>query len=222
MSKLQTEAITIINERLMECSNGNDSMTQREELIIEGLLKAFSNQKSVLKVKRTAEAKKFPLIKISKDGDVGYDLHSVLPYHEKWECDEARAKYLENVREEDHADVEREIFRQRFIINPHDKITVPTGIFIECPPTHWAAIEARSGTSADRILVPKGIIDEGYRGELFAVLVNIGDQERIIKHGERYVQLIMHKRVSESIDIEEVDELSDSERGTTGFNSTGR
>ena len=145
----------------------------------------------ILKVKRTDDAKRFPLIKIAKAGDVGFDLPACTP-------------------------------NNPIVIEPHCRGVIPTGIFLEIPSGYWASIEARSSTSKSMLIVPKGVIDEGYRGELFAVLLNVGDKPVTIEDGDRYVQLILHERVAKDFDIEEVNELSPSERGDSGFGSTGR
>ena len=144
-----------------------------------------------LKVKRTEAARRFPLMKTAKYGDVGYDLPACLP-------------------------------DGSIIIEPHSRGVVPTGIHLEIPEGYWASIEARSSTSKHMLIVPKGVIDEGYRGELFAVLINVGDKPVTINDGDRYVQLILHERLSDKFIIEEVDELTPSERGESGFGSTGR
>lgn len=108
------------------------------------------------------------------------------------------------------------------IINPGERYLIPTGIKIEVPEGYWASIEARSSTSKQSLIVPKGVIDEGYRGELFAQILNVGNNSVEIRHGDRLIQLILHKRIIKDFEIEEVDELSPSERGETGFGSTGR
>lgn len=144
-----------------------------------------------LKVKRTEEAKRFPLMKIAKRGDVGFDLPACLP-------------------------------NEPIIIQPQTRGVIPTGLFIEIPDGYWASIEARSSTSKSMLICPKGIIDEGYRGELFAVLINVGTEPVTINDGDRYVQLILHERMSKEFLIQEVDELTPSERGDSGFGSTGR
>lgn len=107
-------------------------------------------------------------------------------------------------------------------IEPQTRGVIPTGIYLEIPEGYWASIEARSSTSKSLLIVPKGVIDEGYRGELFAVIINVGNKPVIINDGDRYVQLIMHERIIKDIIIEECDELSPSERGCSGFGSTGR
>ena len=145
----------------------------------------------ILKIKRTEAAKRFPLMKVAKAGDVGYDLPACLP-------------------------------DGPIIIKPQSRGVIPTGIHLEIPEGYWASIEARSSTSKSMLICPKGVIDEGYRGEMFAVLINVGNEPVTINDGDRYVQLIMHERIAKDIEIEEVDELTPSERGDSGFGSTGR
>lgn len=144
-----------------------------------------------LKIKRSEDAKRFPLLKVAKEGDVGFDLPACLP-------------------------------GSSILIQPHSRGVIPTGIYLEIPEGYWASIEARSSTSKSMLICPKGVIDEGYRGELFAVLLNVGDHPVVINDGDRYVQLILHERIVKDFDIEEVDELTPSERGASGFGSTGR
>lgn len=145
-----------------------------------------------LKVKRNELAKEFELMHIAKAGDVGLDIPVVL---------------------EDKGSI---------TINPGERHLVPTGIKIEIPYGYWASIEARSSTSKKSLIVPKGVIDEGYRGELFAQIINVGKNPVHINHGDRLIQLIMHERVIKDFDVIEVDELSESERGETGFGSSGQ
>lgn len=145
----------------------------------------------ILKVKRTEHAKRFPLMKIAKAGDVGFDLPACLP-------------------------------NGSIVIAPQTRGVIPTGIHLEIPEGYWASIEARSSTSKSMLICPKGVIDEGYRGEMFAVLINVGNEPVTINDGDRYVQLILHERIVKDFNIEEVDELTESERGASGFGSTGR
>jgi len=108
------------------------------------------------------------------------------------------------------------------VLYPGCRYLIPTGIKLEIPKGYWASIEARSSTSKQSLIVPKGIIDEGYRGELFAQVINVGLKEVYINNGDRLIQLVLHKRYSSEFTIEEVDELSQSQRGESGFGSTGK
>lgn len=145
-----------------------------------------------LKVKRGELAKEFPLLHIAKAGDVGLDIPVALGHGKS------------------------------VTINPGERRLMPTDIKIEIPEGYWASIEARSSTSKRSLIVPKGVIDEGYRGELFAQIINVGKEPVTIEHGDRLIQLIMHERIIKDFDVIEVDELSESERGETGFGSSGQ
>lgn len=145
-----------------------------------------------LKVKRGELAKEFELLHIAKAGDVGLDIPVAF------------------------AD------KEPIVINPGERHLVPTDIRIEIPYTHWASIEARSSTSKKSLIVPKGVIDPGYRGELFAQIINVGNNPVTINHGDRLIQLILHERHIKEFEIIEVDELSESERGESGFGSSGQ
>lgn len=177
---------------------------------------------ATLKIKRTDEAKEFPLMHASKPGDVGLDIPACLPLDDTMpaQCIEfQRDRYKKDeITEQDFID----FIHKPLIIYPGCRGVIPTGISLEIPYGYWASIEPRSSTSKYMIEVPKGIIDEGYRGELFAVLINVGNEPVTIHHGERWVQLILHERVLKNISIQEVDELAPSQRGDSGFGSTGR
>lgn len=174
-----------------------------------------------LKVKRGELSKEFPLLKIAKEGDVGLDIAVALPYKDGYE--KILESYLANTNEEDiDQSYINYIKHGNIIINPGERHLVPTDIRIEIPEGYWASIEARSSTSKRSLIVPKGVIDEGYRGELFAQIINVGKEAVAINHGDRLIQLIMHERVIKDFDVVEVDELSQSERGESGFGSSGQ
>jgi dUTP pyrophosphatase len=182
--------------------------------------------KPVLKIMRTEEAKQFPLLHIAKEGDVGMDIPACLPIKENPGLLLSTYMQRTDISEEDFKNLSQyeldKITHGYIAIYPGERATIPTGIHLEIPKGYWASIEARSSTSKLMLEVPKGVIDEGYRGELFGVLLNVGKEIVHIYHGDRYIQLIMHEKIIDQMDIEEVDELSESERGSSGFGSTGR
>lgn len=180
------------------------------------------DERLTLKVKRDPVAKEFPMLHTEKDGDVGLDVAVALPYKDEWE--ENLAGYrkeceINNIEVSEQA--EKEIKHGHIQIDPNCRQLIPTGIHVECPEGYWIAVEARSSTSKKLAIVPKGVIDEGYRGEIFAQIINVGKEPIIINHGDRLVQLIIRKNYTRNTDIVEVDELSESERGDSGFGSTG-
>ncbi len=107
-------------------------------------------------------------------------------------------------------------------IPPGGRSSVPTGIAIELPPGHEGQVRPRSGLArrhAVTVLNAPGTIDEDYRGEVQVLLVNLGDEEVVIRPGDRIAQLVVApvRRVA----VEVVANLSDTVRGDGGFGSTG-
>lgn len=99
---------------------------------------------------------------------------------------------------------------------------VPHGICMEMPPGMWALITGRSSTIRKRgILVVNGIIDNGYRGPLFAAAQNLGEKPVEVKRGERIAQVIPFPLTSQGIQLTRVAELSGHVRGQSAFGSTG-
>ncbi|MGB1121029.1 MAG: dUTP diphosphatase [Saprospiraceae bacterium] len=99
---------------------------------------------------------------------------------------------------------------------------IPTGLFIELPMGYEAQIRPRSGLSYKKGLsLPNtpGTIDSDYRGELKVIMINLSPEPQTIKHGERIAQMVIAKY--EQVTLEEVENLSDTKRGTGGFGSTG-
>lgn len=107
------------------------------------------------------------------------------------------------------------------VINPGDRTLLRTGISIELPQGYGAFVMGRSGNTIKRgLLVALGLIDSDYRGEIGVMAFNTTDKKMIIQQGDRIAQLVIMP--TPQIDLEEVDELSDTQRGNDGFGSTGR
>lgn len=112
---------------------------------------------------------------------------------------------------------------QEMVIKPGERVRIPTGIAIELPdPDMVALIFARSGMAIKNGLALSngvGVVDADYRGEIMVLMTNFGQEEVIIKHGERIAQMLFIE-VSQVCFIA-VTELNQTERGTGGFGSTG-
>lgn len=114
-------------------------------------------------------------------------------------------------------------------IYSHKTVLIPTGVAIEIPDDFAAYILARSGLALKKDLAPAnklGLIDPDYRGELMVALHNHGEYDQEIQPGDRIAQLVFLPRCmiipDEDGNIwQVVDELSDTERGSGGFGSTG-
>ncbi len=109
------------------------------------------------------------------------------------------------------------------IIEPGESAWIPTGLALEVPKGCAGLIYARSSLGAKRGLAPAnkvGVIDSDYRGEIRVVLLNHGKQPQTIAHGERIAQFLITPVLTPQ--YVQVDTLSDTDRGTGGFGSTGK
>lgn len=108
-------------------------------------------------------------------------------------------------------------------IPPRGFADIPTGVRIELPDRHWALLTGRSGSIRNRgILVVNGIIDNGYRGPLYAACQNMTEEVVCVRLGERIAQLIPMVLPHDEWVVEEVDDLSVTQRGSNGFGSSGQ
>jgi dUTP pyrophosphatase len=100
---------------------------------------------------------------------------------------------------------------------------VPTGLSIALPRGYEAQVRPRSGLAAKHgvtVLNSPGTIDADYRGEISVILINHGEAAFAIKRGERIAQLVIAPVVQAQLVA--VTTLSDTDRGSGGFGSTGR
>jgi len=107
-------------------------------------------------------------------------------------------------------------------LKPMQRAIIPSGVSIELPAGYESRIHSRSGlTYRDGICMANGtgIIDGDYRGEYGILLHNISDKDFVIENGMRIAQLVVSKY--EHVIWQEVEELSETERGVGGFGSTG-
>jgi len=112
--------------------------------------------------------------------------------------------------------------RTHLEIPPHKSALVPTGLFLELPEGFEAQIRPRSGLALKHgitVLNTPGTIDAGYRGEVGVILINHGDTTFTIERGDRIAQMVIQELPQ--VRLVAVNALSDSERGTGGFGSTG-
>ena len=115
------------------------------------------------------------------------------------------------------ADIESSI-----TLKPLERAIVPTGLFMELPVGYEAQVRPRSGLAAKKgvtVLNAPGTIDADYRGNVGVILVNLSNEDFTIESGERIAQMVIAKH--ERAEWEEVETLSDTDRGEGGFGSTG-
>ncbi|WP_435414092.1 dUTP diphosphatase [Polaribacter aestuariivivens] len=107
-------------------------------------------------------------------------------------------------------------------LKPLERAIVKTGLFIALPVGFEAQVRPRSGLAAKKgitVLNSPGTVDADYRGEIGVILVNLSNEDFVINDGERIAQLIIAKH--ERVNWQEVSVLSETERGSGGFGSTG-
>jgi dUTP diphosphatase len=111
---------------------------------------------------------------------------------------------------------------ESIVLKPLERTLVKTGLFMAIPAGFEAQVRPRSGLAFKKgitVLNSPGTIDADYRGEVGVILVNLSNDDFVIEDGERIAQLVVAK--CEQADFVETNELSETERGTGGFGSTG-
>jgi len=108
------------------------------------------------------------------------------------------------------------------VIEPSTFVDVPLGVAIKVPEGTWGLLTARSSTLRKHgLMVAQGVIDCGYTGPLFAGVWNMTNEPVKIEHGMRLVQYILMTNASLDVEAQQVDELPKTERGASGFGSSG-
>ncbi len=109
------------------------------------------------------------------------------------------------------------------VIRPYERKLVPTGIKVEIPLGYAGFVQPRSGLAIKHgiaLVNSPGLIDSGYRGEICVIMINLDkDNEFNINKGDKICQLVIQK-VDEAEFIE-VNDIEESDRGESGFGSTG-
>lgn len=128
-----------------------------------------------------------------KRGDSGLDLHACLPDGPVWLVSGA-------------------------------SLLIPTGIAIELPENaetygYEAQVRGRSGFARKGIVAAFGTIGNGYRGDIGVILTNLSNNQHKVSHGDRIAQLVVAPVMYP--ELVEIDELEETERGASGFGSTG-
>ena len=109
------------------------------------------------------------------------------------------------------------------MLEPLERILVPTGLFIALPAGFEAQVRPRSGLAAKygvTVLNTPGTIDADYRGEIKVILVNLSHTPFRIVPGERIAQMVIARH--ERVEWEETESLDETARGAGGFGSTGQ
>ncbi|HET8606667.1 MAG TPA: dUTP diphosphatase [Gaiellaceae bacterium] len=111
---------------------------------------------------------------------------------------------------------------ERVELGPGERALVPTGLAVAIPEGHAGFVQPRSGLAARHgitIVNTPGLVDPGYRGELKVILLNTDpDEPFVVEPGMRIAQLVVLP--VPGVQLVEVDQLPESERGVRGFGSS--
>lgn len=108
------------------------------------------------------------------------------------------------------------------VLQPLQRTVVPTGLFMQLPEGYEAQIRPRSGLAAKfgiTVLNTPGTIDADYRGEIKIILVNLSNEDFVIKDGERICQMVIAEYTK--VQLKQVNILEETVRGAGGFGHTG-
>ena len=115
------------------------------------------------------------------------------------------------------ASLERDI-----VLSPGERRLVPTGLSVAIPEGWEGQVRPRSGIAVRHgvtVLNAPGTIDSDYRGEVQVLLVNLGQEDFVVRSGDRIAQLVIAPTARAVFEARE--RIDDTERGSGGFGSTG-
>ena len=110
--------------------------------------------------------------------------------------------------------------RETQIVGAKESATFDTGVHIELPPNTVGMLKSKSGLNVRYGITSEGVIDVGYTGSIVVKLYNNSGKDYKVEAGDKISQLVILPLVDVG-ELEIVDSLADTERGTNGFGSTG-
>ena len=116
----------------------------------------------------------------------------------------------------------RAFTEEDIIIKPMERKMIHTGLYMQIPEGYEGSVRPRSGLAIKKgitVINTPGVVDADYRGEVCVLLVNLSDEDFVVKNGDRIAQMLF-KQVERAI-FAEVKELDETERGEGGFGHTG-
>lgn len=112
---------------------------------------------------------------------------------------------------------------QPITLAPGKRALILTGTFIELPENFYALVLPRSGNALKKgltVLNTPGLLDSDWRGENGVILINLGEEDQVIKDGDKIAQLLIQQ--GSRVKLVEIEELSQTQRGAGGFGSTDK
>lgn len=112
------------------------------------------------------------------------------------------------------------------VLHPMERKLIPSGIHVELPDGYEVQVRSRSGLSSKNgIMVINGVgtVDNGYRGDIGACLINLSNVNFTINPGDRVAQIVfMPVSHAKWVEVKNMSDLSNTERGDGGFGHTGK
>ena len=109
--------------------------------------------------------------------------------------------------------------REYIEIEPRNSVKTDTGVHVAIPEGYVGMVKSKSGLMVKHDTVTDGTVDSGYTGSIVVKLFNHDYSELVIEPGQKIAQLVILPIITP--ELEEVDSLEETERGTGGFGSTG-
>ena len=107
------------------------------------------------------------------------------------------------------------------LVKKNERAVVKIGIAMEIPTGYVGLVWDKSGISVkEGVKTIAGVVDSTYRGEALVAVINLGNTDYLFKKGHKVAQMIIQKK--ETVEFEEVNELTETKRGEGGFGSTGK
>ena len=110
--------------------------------------------------------------------------------------------------------------REECVIPAHGSAVFDTGVHVEIPGGYAGFIKSKSGLNVKKNIQAEGVIDAGYTGAIVVKVYNHGDEDVLIRAGDKLTQLVILPVALP--ELEEAETLAETDRGAGGFGSTGR
>ena len=109
---------------------------------------------------------------------------------------------------------------EEYVLKPGERHLFATGIQLAVPKNCCALVWDKSGLAVNHgIKTMAGVIDEGYRGEIKILVINLGQINYKVEKYSKIAQIIIQEKIS--VEIKETDDLNNTQRGHNGFGSSG-
>jgi len=109
------------------------------------------------------------------------------------------------------------------LLKPGQRVAIPTGLYIQLPDGFQAEVRPRSGLALKdgiTVLNTPGTVDSDYRGEIKVILINLSNEDFVVKNADRIAQLVITRY--EKIKWINVSELESTKRADGGFGHSGK